>query len=229
MDLHPDIRFQKLTIGAERAPLLVIDNFVADADALVAGAATKQLELSSRFYPGVRAKAPLSYQQLIGSRLRDVLSEFFDIKGTSVRFSMCHFSLVTTPAQNLQPLQRIPHVDSLGRNGLASIHYLFRANLGGTAFYRHRKTGFEFIDETRQEAYFRCLQNEIEGQDAPPAAYIDGDTPIFQQVLAQEGVFNRMLVYRRNSLHSGNITRDFVPDTNPLTGRLSINSFIDLG
>jgi len=39
--------------------------------------------------------------------------------------------------------------------------------------------------------------------------------------------FNRMLVYRRNSLHSGNIGKDFVPDANPLTGRLSINCFID--
>ena len=31
-DLHPDIRIQKLTIGVEHAPLVVIDNFVADPD-----------------------------------------------------------------------------------------------------------------------------------------------------------------------------------------------------
>jgi hypothetical protein len=37
-----------------------------------------------------------------------------------------------------------------------------------------------------------------------------------------------MLVYRRNSLHSGCIGPDFVPDANPLTGRLSINSFLDV-
>jgi hypothetical protein len=36
-----------------------------------------------------------------------------------------------------------------------------------------------------------------------------------------------MLVYRRNSLHSGCIAKGFVPDPNPLTGRLSINCFID--
>jgi hypothetical protein len=36
-----------------------------------------------------------------------------------------------------------------------------------------------------------------------------------------------MLVYKRNSLHSGSIPPDFVPDPNPATGRLSINSFID--
>jgi hypothetical protein len=229
VDLHPDIRIQKLAIGAEQAPLLVIDNFVAAPEELVATAATKHLELSTRFYPGVRAKAPLSYQQLIATRLKDLLAEFFQLHGTAVRFSMCHYSLVTTPAGQLAPLQRIPHIDSVGRNGLASIHYLFRGDLGGTAFYRHRKTGFESIDESRQETYFRCLQNELEGPNAPAAAYINGDTPLFEQVSAQEGVFNRLLVYRRNSLHSGSIARDFAPDPNPLTGRLSINSFVDLG
>jgi hypothetical protein len=39
---------------------------------------------------------------------------------------------------------------------------------------------------------------------------------------------NVVLVYRRNSLHSGCIDPAFVPDANPRTGRLSINSFIDL-
>jgi hypothetical protein len=48
------------------------------------------------------------------------------------------------------------------------------------------------------------------------------------QIAQQEGMFNRMLIYRRNSLHSGCIARDFVPDGNPLSGRLSINAFIDL-
>jgi hypothetical protein len=36
-----------------------------------------------------------------------------------------------------------------------------------------------------------------------------------------------MLVYRRNSLHSGCIAKGFVPDPDPLTGRLSVNCFID--
>jgi len=228
VDLHPDIRVQKLAIGAEHAPLLVIDNFVTGTDELVANATTKHLEPSTRFYPGVRAKAPLSYQQIFSTRLKDLLCEHFGLRGQFVRFTMCHYSLVTTPAEKLAPLQRIPHVDSLARSGLASIHYLFRGNLGGTAFYRHRKTGFELIDEARQETYFRCLQNEIEGPDAPAAGYINGDTTLFEQVAAQEGVFNRMLVYRRNSLHSGSIAPDFVPDLDPRTGRLSINSFIDV-
>jgi hypothetical protein len=59
--------------------------------------------------------------------------------------------------------------------------------------------------------------------------YIKGNTALFEQVAKEEGVFNRMLVYRRNSLHSGCIGTDFVPDRNPRSGRLSINAFIDIG
>ena len=68
----------------------------------------------------------------------------------TLTLSMCDYSLVSTPAQELAPPQRIPHVDSLAKSGLATIHYLFKANLGGTAFYRHRRTGFESIDEVAQ-------------------------------------------------------------------------------
>ena len=56
--------------------------------------------------------------------------------------------------------------------------------------------------------------------------YINGDTELFEQIASVPAVFNRILIYRRNSLHSGCIDRDFVPDPNPLTGRLSINCFM---
>src|SRR5690606_25695051 len=118
-------------------------------------------------------------------------------------------------------LQRIPHFDSLEREGLATVHYLFRGNLGGTAFYRHRKTGFESIDASRRDAYFRSLESENDGPNMPGPGYINGDTPLYEQIAKQEGVFNRMLVYPRNILHSGCIDRNFVPDPNPRTGRLS--------
>jgi Family of unknown function (DUF6445) len=228
MELHPYITLNVLTVGAERAPLLVIDN-VTDADALVAIAATAPFTATARYYPGIRAPAPQEYQQFVASRLATTFAKYFQLEGTSLRFTMCHFSLVTTRPEQLSTPQRIPHVDSLGKAGLATIHYLFRKNLGGTAFYRHRATGFESVDESRQAVYLKALERETAGPDGPGAEYINGDTALFEQIARQDGVYNRMLVYRRNSLHSGCIGKDFVPDSNPLTGRLSINSFIDLG
>jgi hypothetical protein len=226
LDLHPDIRIQKLTLGAERAPLLVVDNFVSAPEELIQNALRKPFSPAASYFPGLRVKASLSYQDLY-SRLRATLHEVFELEGPTLRFSMCHYSLVTTRPDQLALPQRIPHADSLARTGLAAIHYLFKADHGGTGFYRHRQTGYEYVDESRQKRYLECIRQELSGPNQPPPAYINGDTALFERIASAEGVFNRLLIYRRNSLHSGNISPDFVPDPNPLTGRLSINSFME--
>lgn len=229
LDLHPQIRIEKRLFGREQATLLVIDNFIAEPDRLIKKATTAQFSSGGRFYPGIRAKAPPSYEHFLTNRLQPLLAEHFGFSGSSLRLSMCHFSLVTTPAADLTPMQRIPHVDSLAREGFATVHYLFKGKHGGTAFYRHRATGYESVDEVRGPEYFNVVQTESAGPNSPGSQYINGDTPLFERIEQAEGVFNRLLVYRRNSLHSGSIDGNFVPDANPLTGRLSINSFIDPG
>jgi hypothetical protein len=224
--LHPDFRLQKLRFGAEQAPLVLIDNLVADPDALVELASAKQFGDVTSYYPGVRAKVPLTFQQFALAQLREVCGDYFGLSPSGLRFTACHFSLVTTPPANLIHMQRIPHVDSLFPDQLAFIHYLFKADLGGTAFYRHRKTGFESIDQSRKAEYMRQVEIEAQGPHSPPAEYISGDTPLYEQLATHKGVYNRLLLYRRNSLHSGALTKNFVPDTNPRTGRLSINGFL---
>lgn len=216
---------EKLTIGREGAPLLVIDDAVADPQALVDLAASKSYAAVENYYPGIRAKAPLSYQQSVLEKFGGLFREFFGISG-SLRFTGCQFSLVTRNHAELNELQRIPHIDSSSYRELAVVHYLFKADLGGTAFYRHRATGYEIIDDARKSEYFGCVQREAAGPDKPEVAYISGNTALYEQVACQAARFNRMLVYRRNSLHSGNLGRNFVADPNPRTGRLSINAFL---
>jgi hypothetical protein len=223
--LHPDFRIRKLSIGREHAPLVVIDNLVANADRLVDLAATRLFGDVTSYYPGVRSKAPLTYQRFIIDQLRDVFIGYFGF-GAAARFTGCHFSLVTTPSEKLDYLQRIPHIDSVYGNELAFIHYLFSADLGGTAFYRHRATGYEYIDEARRPAFRRIVDEEEACATPADAGYINGDTPLYERIDHQDGVFNRMLLYRRNSLHSSALTRKFVPDLNPRAGRLSINGFL---
>ena len=220
------MRIQKLTIGRENAPLVVIDNVVADPDELVRDAVSKKYAPPQSYYPGLRAKAPLSYQMFLLGEFRGLLCDYFGLESSSLRFGMCHYSVVTTPPSQLTALQRIPHVDSHEARGLASIHYLFKGDLGGTAFYRHRATGFEFVDEARRSAYYPVLEQELSGPAAPGPEYIDADTALFEQVGAQAGVYNRMLIYRRNSLHSGAPTRGLPLPADPASGRLSINSFL---
>jgi hypothetical protein len=227
LDLHPDLRIQRHSFGREGATLLVIDNFLAQPERLVKKALTAPFVPGGRFYPGIRAKAPPSYEHFLATRLQPLLIEHFGMPQRPLRLSMCHYSLVTTPPDQLSPVQRIPHVDSLSPDGFATVHYLFKGQHGGTAFYRHRATGFESLDEQRGPEYFRVLDSQCAGSERPATGYINGDTALFEQIASAEGVYNRMLVYRRNSLHSGAIDAAFVPNANPLTGRLSINSFID--
>ena len=226
---HPGLRLQARRIGAEGAPLLVIDQAVADPDRLVRKAARGHFTPQGAMFPGLRIRAPLSYEVFLERLLRPLLEPHFGMPARSrLAFPMCHYSLVTTAPERLDPLQRVPHVDSVQSNGLATVHYLFRGDWGGTAFYRHRGTGFEVVDDSRGEAYFARLQDEVAREDATGPGYINGDSPLFERVDSVDGVYNRLVLYRRNSLHSGNIDSARVPPADALAGRLSINSFIDV-
>lgn len=225
---HPDLRISKLSIGAEGAPLLVIDNLVSDPDRLVRKASRSHFVGQTSMFPGIRARAPLTYEHLLQDILNPLLSECFALQPGRFVFPMCHFSLVTLPPEKLAFLQRVPHIDSVRSDGLATVHYLFHGDWGGTAFYRHRRTGFEYIDEQRRNSYFRCLEQESRQNDVTGEGYIDDDTALFERLAHVDGVFNRMVVYRRNSLHSGRIDNARIPPADPLTGRLSINTFIDV-
>ncbi|GAB3344102.1 DUF6445 family protein [Marilutibacter aestuarii] len=228
LDTHPGLRASRRLIGRERAPLLVIDQLLADPERMVGKACTRQYTKMASMFPGLRAPAPPSYGQFLESILNPLLRDCFDLAPGRFVFPMCHFSLVTQPPSSLHYLQRIPHIDSVHRNGLATVHYLFRGDWGGTDFYRHRATGFEYVDEGRHAAYFACTEEERRRDAGRVQGYIDGDTPLFERIEGVEGVFNRLIVYRRNSLHSGRIGNDRLLPSDPATGRLSINSFIDV-
>jgi hypothetical protein len=228
IERHPGMRVQKRTLGNEGAPLLVIDNLVADPERLVARAERRAFDARSEYFPGPRTRAPAMYETFLESVLNPLLPEHFGIRPGRFRFPMCHYSLVATPPQQLRFLQRVPHIDSVGTDGLATVLYLFHGRWGGTAFYRHRRTGFESIDKPRWETYFRQLEAESHGADAPAPGYINGDTALFEQIARVDAVFNRLLVYRQDSLHSACIDDDDVPPPDPRAGRLSINTFIDV-
>lgn len=226
---HPGLHLEVRRIGAEGAPLLLVDQLVADPDRLVRKAARAQFTPQGAMFPGIRVRAPLSYEAFLERLLRPLLGEVFGLPPQArLSFPMCHYSLVTQPPQKLSFLQRIPHIDSATGRGLATVHYLFHGDWGGTAFYRHRGTGYEYVDEGRERAYFTRLEEESRGPDAPGPGYIGEDTPLFERIGKVDGVYNRLVVYRRNSLHSGTIDNANVPPPDPLTGRLSINSFIDV-
>lgn len=228
MKIAKNMAVNKFHVGNESVPVLVADNALDDPNLLRDMAASVEYSGNSGFFPGVRALAPADYQRVLLSLIKDEGIGHFYEGERKLSLSMCHFSLVTKRPEELNMLQRIPHFDSLDSFGLASVHYLFLGKYGGTAFYRHRRTGYERIDEKRSKTYFQSLESENGGPNMPGAQYINGDTPLFEQIEKCGGMYNRIVIYPRNLLHSGCIEAGFIPDNNPRTGRLSINSFIDV-
>jgi hypothetical protein len=222
---HRDFNVQTFSIGAEQQPLLVFDNVFADPDEVFELAAGKSFSYVANSYPGVRTKVPLSIQQFLLGELRGECARAFGLTA-ALNFTSCHFSLVTTPPNQLSYLQRIPHIDSTLDKELALVLYLFKRDFGGTAFYRHRKTGFEYINQERREEYYRHLEQERAAIDLSAMGYIGGDTDQYERIGRQGGVLNRMLVYRRTSLHSADFGPEIEFTTDPRRGRLTLNGFL---
>ena len=222
---HPDFRVQKLSIGEERQPLVVIDNVFAEPDQVFEMAASRSYSYVAQYFPGVRAKTPLSVQQFLLQQVRAECAAAFDLPPT-MNFTSCHFSLITTLPEKLSYLQRIPHIDSTVFHELALVFYLFKRDQGGTAFYRHRKSGFEYVDVDRRDEYYRQLELERESVERSSTGYISGDTEYYERIGEQSGVYNRMLVYRRTSLHSANFGPEIEFSSDPKRARLTLTGFL---
>lgn len=211
------------SIGLEREPVVVIEDFVPDPAALRAAAAAARFESAGAHYPGIRAAVPSSYLAQVRSTLGPVFREVFGVS-EAVSVLDVRFSIVTTPPPALSLEQRLPHVDALETGRLALVHYLGEVDGDGTAFYRHRATGFETIDHDRSARYFASLDADLR-RHPPPPAYLHGDTPVFERIGDFAGGYNRALVYRGRLLHCGAIRPDAVLPTDPATGRLTITGF----
>ena len=211
-------------VGHGRAPVLVIENAWPDAISLRETAAQRDnYGRTSLYYPGLRSAAPPEYANRIVASLTDLIRSAFGLDaGLAVTDSS--FSLVTLSPEQLVPFQRVPHYDSTDQNRLALLHYLCAS--GGTSFYRHRSTGLEVMTADVEEQYIRTVNAEVRGTGMPPARYVEGDTALFERIASYQAAFNRMLIYRGSMLHSVNVAADFVPDPDPRTGRLTVNTFV---
>lgn len=221
---RPDIAAR--LVGRERQPLVVIDGFAPNPDALRAAAVASRFEPAGQHYPGVRAPLPPNYMLAQRPVIATVLREVFG-HANSVRVLDASFSIVTTPPDALSTEQRLPHVDAVDPGRIALVHYLSLADAEGTAFYRHRATGFESIDKARAPVYFERLQSELRESGLPLAAYIAVDTPLFERTTLIEARYNRALIYRSALLHSGAISPDARLSADPADGRLTVTAFLD--
>lgn len=214
-------------IGREGRPLIVIDDFAADPDALRAAAIGTAFGPAENHYPGIRAPLPPDYLRAQEPVMAAAIRELMGLTG-ALHVIDASFSIVTTPRAELSVRQRLPHVDAFGEDRIALVHYL-SPDRDGTAFYRHRATGFETIDVRRAPVFFDQLEAELRLGGPPSAGYVAGDTALFEQIALAEARYNRALLYSSCLLHSGAIAPEAALSPDPAKGRLTVTGFLSVG
>ncbi|WP_375272652.1 DUF6445 family protein [Sphingomonas sp.] len=215
-------------IGRERHLLVTIDDFVSDPVALRKAAKETAFQPAYNHYPGIRASVPDGYEAETSPILRNVFASVFGRYGQNKLLDIS-FSMVTTRPSELSTPQTLPHCDALGADRFALLHYLSEGDLGGTAFYRHRATSFEAIDEERAPSYFKAVDAELAADYGRSPQYIQGANDNYEVMRLAEPVFNRALVYPSFLLHSGIIETDNPLSSDPAAGRLTVTGFFSVG
>jgi hypothetical protein len=222
---------QSIKVGVEQTLVLIIDDFVQDPDHLIdlAEALAPFPAPPGNYYPGLRHQiAPtdgenFTYVQSVCRALVPLMHSAYGVKRYDV--ADAGYSMVTTPPSALKPLQAIPHFDHPDTQNYAILHYLSKTPAGGTAFYRHRRTGFETLSKDRLDAYSAAREQDI-AEFGIPQGYHVGDTNGFVELAQVEARFNRAVIYPGRLLHSAVITDDCNFSHDPRKGRLTCNIFI---
>ena len=223
----PEPRIDVRVVGRDREPVVVIDGFSGQAAELRAAGERLAYAPMGASYPGVRAQTG---SELIDARAELLVAVVRKVFGARRGFRLqgCAYSLVTHAPADLHPLQRIPHYDVAEADMVAGMFYFSEAD-GGTAFYRHRATGYEAITPEREPHYNSALKEEVAAKGLPDARYMAGDDARFEQIGAVEAKPDRFALYRGRLLHSGIIPEPEALSDNPAHGRLTLNSFMMLG
>ena len=226
--VHPNIQVKAERIGTEGGVVVTIDNFLLDAGQMVDYATRGAYFLpAGALYPGVQAPLPAPYPLYSHFFTKALIPDAFGLGDLDVIDCRATFSMMTVPPDQVGIRQRIPHMDMPDPNNIVLLHYLFDDPEGGTAFYRHRKTGFESMDPERRKIYEEVLKDEITAH--PQEGYICGDSPIFEQIARYPAVFNRAIIYRSHTLHAAAVPPGYVLSRDPRQGRLTANTVFRYG
>ena len=226
--LHANFRHEIVYIGNDAAPVLMVDNFLSDPEIVreyVVGQGIFKPGHAS--YPWIQSVVPPVYVHALRLFLVDIIKPVFGLENAQLAKAFSGFSLVTTPPDKLNIAQCLPHFDSTDPKQIALLHYVCPPGKGGTAFYRHRRTGYEYVDETRLANYTDSVNAELREMGMIPARYVNGSTSQYERIAGFEPVFNRVLIYRSMTLHSADIAEDFDFDPDPRTGRLTVNALFN--
>ena len=228
LNLSDNCTIEPLTVGQEGEPLLMVDSYLSGVDQIRNYAIhINKFTPSKSFYPGIRMEVPFAYTAALAQNFKTYIEDFFGLSLSDAKKAVSQYSIVTCQPEELKLFQKLPHFDAPSRNSLAIIHYLCDAPDSGTALYRHKQSNYEYIDEIRVDGYMQQLKHQFNEPANHPKGYILGDTNEYEVIKPFTAKYNRLIMYRGSSLHSGIIQPDYTFDPSPKTGRLTIATFIE--
>lgn len=222
---------QLLRFGHSQNPVVVIDEFSGDSEAVaaLADAVAPFPPIEGHYFPGRRriiTKADAeahAYLQQACRAAAPFIGGAFQVK--EFELAEGSFSIVTVKPAELVPIQRMPHYDSPEQNIFAMLHYLRVPPGSGTAFYRHRATAIERVTRANVGRFAPIAR--AEGMRlAEDSGYMHGPDEFYDQIGAVEAVPDRMIIYHGSLLHSGIIPPGMNFSADPREGRLTANFFL---
>jgi hypothetical protein len=229
LQLNPSASIFLLKIGKEKHPLFLVDDLLLNPELVVEYAQQGEgfINQKTDFYPGVRKPLPADYGNLICQFVASTFPKKLALPTLiNIKNSLCALSISNQHPGTLLPIQRIPHFDTCDNQQWAVLHYLCKAECGGTGFFRHISSGFEAITEDRNKRYLRMLEDDASTKGMPPGEYLNGSSALFEQTHAVDAKYNRALIYPSNLLHSGLIRQWQSSDI--ASSRLTANTFLQL-
>jgi len=225
---NPNAHIELVRIGRRGIKVSVIDDVLQDPEGVAAlSLAQSYAEDGSNLYPGLRAAMPEGFSTSFRAWLTPLLQRQGMLERNQViSRDTSFFSAVTTASKDLLPIQCIPHYDSTAPNLYAAVIYLCDTRFSGTAFYRHRRTGYEEVTEENARNYQLALNNDMRTHGAPKKDYINGDTLLFETIYSSTLKFNRAIVYPARVLHAAKIETQFSRPTDQSEWRLTVTALL---
>ncbi len=178
-------------------PVLYIEDFYADPMQVREEALGSSFNRMAAYYPGRHAPLEHAAAQEVLRGLTSVVNSIGNFKCRAQDW-ITDFSIVTTPASQLLPGQKHPHIDPTPVLGIV---YLNPAVEIGTMFFHNRLLGFSVVQTDEQRDLHNSFIDEHAAEYAP-SGYIVDRTDVWTPIYHIQGKFNRFVMYPGNVFHS---------------------------
>lgn len=204
-------------------PMLVIDDFYAEPDALREAALQGQFADTAAGYPGRHERL----DPATNSGVRDMLNYVWELVqdatglGFDFRELITDFSILTTPRAKVLKAQSHPHIDGVA---LAGLVYLANPSMGGTCFYRNLRLNSAVVVDSNR-AQWEAISRDTQKGFAETDGYVSDSFDMWQLIHKTEGRYNQLVMYPGNIFHSVNVIVDPDP-SKPQLARLTQRIFV---